>query len=143
MKQVVRIYFICQHNRCRSQMSEAFAKHLGGNNVEVYSAGLEKSELDPRTIDIMNEVGLDISSHTSKKIDMKLFVRSNIIVKLCEETREKCPIVPFGIQNVQWNLSDPSGGDLDSYRRTRDEIKEKVTELLKSRGLLSKEVTYG
>ncbi|OAS21388.1 arsenate reductase ArsC [Paenibacillus oryzisoli] len=134
MKKPVRIYFLCIQNRCRSQIAEAFAKHYGNDNVIAESAGLEASEIHPLTITVMKEVGIDISDHASKKIDMKTFLASNVIVKLCENLVERCPVVPFGITNVQWNILDPlehSEGNLEALRKTRDEIEKKVIDLLK------------
>ncbi|MCH1638909.1 arsenate reductase ArsC [Paenibacillus timonensis] len=132
MKKPVRLYFLCFQNRCRSQIAEAFAKHYGGDQVISQSAGLEASEIHPYTVEVMKEVGIDISTNVSKQIDMKTFMSSNAIVKLCEQLNEKCPIVPFGIMNVQWDIPDPlHGGGLEDVRRARDEIKQKVIELLR------------
>ncbi|MDR6553988.1 arsenate reductase ArsC [Paenibacillus qinlingensis] len=133
-KKPVRIYFLCIQNRCRSQIAEAFAKHYGKDNVIAESAGLEASDIHPLTVEVMKEVGIDISNQTSKKIDMKTFLASNVIVKLCENLVERCPVVPFGITNVQWNILDPlehSEGNLEALRKNRDEIEKKVIELLK------------
>ncbi|WP_082615081.1 arsenate reductase ArsC [Paenibacillus sp. Soil787] len=133
-KKPVRIYFLCIQNRCRSQIAEAFAKHYGKDNVIAESAGLEASDIHPLTIAVMKEIGIDISNHASKKIDMKTFLASNVIVKLCESLVERCPVVPFGITNVQWNILDPlehSEGNIEALRKTRDEIENKVIDLLK------------
>lgn len=132
-KKPVRLYFLCIQNRCRSQIAEAYAAQMGGDNVIAQSAGIEASEVHPFTVEVMKEVGIDISRSVSKPINMKTFVSSNAIIKLCEESNEKCPIVPFGIMNVQWNIPDPltHGGTLDDVRRARDEIKLKVADLLK------------
>ncbi|RKN85976.1 arsenate reductase ArsC [Paenibacillus ginsengarvi] len=134
-KKVTQIYFLCGQNRCRSQMAEAFAKHYGGERVVVESAGLEPSNmLHPFTIEVMREVGIDLSQNVCKKIDMKFFISANAIVKLCEQVVERCPIVPFNIMNVEWNITDPlaiDGGTIQDVRRARDEIQEKVIDLLK------------
>ena len=108
MGEPVKIYFICIFNRARSQIAEAFAKKYGGDRVEVSSAGVDGArEIHPMTIEVMKEVGIDISQNKSKTLNMKTFVGSNVIVKLCEEAHERCPIVPFGIQNEQWDIVDP------------------------------------
>lgn len=129
----VRLYFLCIQNRCRSQIAEAFAKYYGGDHVIVESAGLEASEIHPYTIEVMKEVGIDISVNSSKPIDMKFFISSHAVVKLCEQVHERCPVVPFGIRNVQWNIPDPLtyGVQLEDVRKTREEIREKVLELLR------------
>ncbi|MCY9692216.1 arsenate reductase ArsC [Paenibacillus alginolyticus] len=133
-KAPVNIYFLCIQNRCRSQIAEAFAKEYGGSNVNVHSAGLEASDVHPLTVEVMREVGIDIASNVSKRIDMKTFVASNVIVKLCEQLKERCPIVPFGIANVEWNIEDPlvpGKESIEAVRVARDEIKDKVIDLLR------------
>ncbi|MRN52733.1 arsenate reductase ArsC [Paenibacillus monticola] len=129
----VRLYFLCIQNRCRSQIAEAYAKHYGGENVIAESAGLETGDVHPYTIEVMKEVGIDISHEISKTIDMKTFMQSNVIVKLCEQLNEKCPVVPFAIKNVQWNVADPLAqqGRLEEVRAARDEIRLNVIELFR------------
>ncbi|CAN7202726.1 arsenate reductase ArsC [Paenibacillus sp. LjRoot153] len=132
LKKPVRIYFLCIQNRCRSQIAEAFAKHYGGEHVVVESAGLEPHDIHPFTVEVMKEVGIELSGITSKKIDMKYFISSNVIVKLCQQVAERCPIVPFGITSIDWNIEDPLiTGDIQTVRYARDEIQKKVIELLK------------
>ncbi|WP_339288260.1 arsenate reductase ArsC [Paenibacillus sp. FSL E2-0201] len=133
MQQPIRLYFLCIQNRCRSQIAEAFARHYGGNHVVAESAGLESGDIHPYTIEVMKEIGIDISNKSSKTIDMKTFMQSKVIVKLCEQVNEKCPIVPFAIKNVQWNVTDPLTRDglLGDVRAARDEIQQKVIALLK------------
>ncbi len=135
MDKPLRMYFLCVHNRCRSQMAEAFAKYYAGEKVIAFSAGVEESTIHPLTIEVMKEVGIDISDHQSKRIDMKAFISSQIVIKLCEQVNERCPIVPFGIQNVQWDIPDPTPkqgeGRIEEFRDVRDLIQEKVLQLLK------------
>ncbi|MGG2196467.1 arsenate reductase ArsC [Paenibacillus validus] len=135
MQNELRLYFLCGQNRCRSQMAEAFARHCATDKVFIDSAGLDPSPLHPLTIEAMNEVGIDISQQQSKKINMKIFLASDVIVKLCEDIQERCPIVPFRIRNEQWNIRGPLSGSsptLDDVRKAREEIKQKVTILLQS-----------
>jgi arsenate reductase len=140
MKKPVRIYFLCMQNRCRSQIAEAYAKYYGGSNISVHSAGLEGEEIHPLTIEVMREEGFDLESHYSKPIDMKTFMGANVVVKLCEQLKERCPVVPFGIQNYQWDIPDPlPSGNIDEVRKARDLIKEKVIELLTQLNVLESE----
>ncbi|AIQ35995.1 hypothetical protein CA600_22875 [Paenibacillus sp. VTT E-133280] len=133
MQQPIHLYFLCIQNRCRSQIAEAFARHYGGDHVVAESAGLESGDIHPYTIEVMKEIGIDISNKSSKTIDMKTFMQSKVIIKLCEQVNEKCPIVPFAIKNVQWNVIDPLTHDglLGDVRAARDEIQQKVIALLK------------
>jgi arsenate reductase len=113
-------------------MAEAFMNHYAGEHVIAKSAGLEPGIVHPLTIEAMNEFGIDISSSISKRIDMKTFTASKLIVKVCELDKEKCPIVPFGVQSVQWDILDPTDSSrLEDFRVTRDEIRYKVLDLLK------------
>ncbi|MDQ0195385.1 arsenate reductase ArsC [Paenibacillus wynnii] len=132
-KRPVRLYFLCIQNRCRSQIAAAYAKHYGGGNVIAESAGLETGAIHPYTIEVMKEVGIDISGEISKSIDMKIFMQSNVIVKLCEQLNEKCPVVPFAIKNVQWDVADPLTAEdqLEEVRATRDQIRLKIFELFR------------
>ncbi|AZN38375.1 arsenate reductase ArsC [Paenibacillus albus] len=135
MRKPLRIYFLSIYSRCRTQMAEAFAKHFAGDQIIVESAGLEESEIHPLAIEVMREVGIDISSYQPKRIDMRFFTSANIVVKLCEKANERCPVVPFEILNVQWDIPDPTPkadeqGNIDEFRVVRDEIKEKVLQLL-------------
>jgi arsenate reductase len=135
MQKELRLYFLCGQNRCRSQIAEAFAKYFATDHVIVNSAGLDPSPLHPLTIEAMNEVGIDISMQESKKINMKTFLSANVIVKLCEDIQERCPIVPFGIRNEPWNINDPLSGTnptLEDVRHVREQIKQKVIILLQS-----------
>ncbi|OFW82083.1 MAG: hypothetical protein A2201_08980 [Alicyclobacillus sp. RIFOXYA1_FULL_53_8] len=122
-------------------MAEAFARKYGGDGVFASSAGVDGAkDIHPMTIEVMKEVGIDISQNQSKTINMKTFVGSDVIVKLCEEANERCPIVPFGIQNEQWNIQDPmpsegSGSDIEQFRRARDEIEKLVQGLLHRLGI--------
>jgi len=147
-KQSIRIYFLCIQNRCRSQIAEAFAQKYAQDHVIIESAGLEASTIHPLTIQVMQEVGMDISERVSKKIDMKKFIASNVIVKLCEQVTERCPIVPFGIHSVEWNVVDPLHGEelsIEEVRKTRDEIEKRVIQLLTHLEVLNAEgvAVYG
>ena len=122
-----KVAFICVHNSCRSQMAEAWAKKLGGNILEVYSAGTEKyPEVKPLAVKVMEEVDIDMSSHYPKllsdipeEVDYLITMGCNVV----------CPFVP-NCYTEDWGLDDPSGGPIEDYRRTRDIIKEKVVDLI-------------
>lgn len=120
------VAFICVHNSCRSQMAEAFAKNLISEYFDVYSAGTEDyKEVKPGAVKVMEELGIDMSSHHPKllsdipaKIDVVVTMGCNV----------DCPYLPCDYRE-DWGLDDPSGGPLDDFRATRDIIKGKVLEL--------------
>lgn len=133
-----KIMFVCTGNSARSQMAEGLAREMSANRWEVYSAGLEPKTVNPYAIKAMQEIGLDISGQRSKELDYELMQQMDLIVTLCDNAKESCPVVPSHIQTLHWSLEDPataSGSEaeiLSVFRRTRDEIKERIETLLKS-----------
>lgn len=122
-----KVAFICVHNSCRSQMAEGWAKHLGKDVLDVYSAGTEDyPEVKPLAVKVMEEVGIDMSEHYPKllsdipeEVDILITMGCNVI----------CPFVPNSYSE-DWGLDDPSGGPIEDFRETRDIIKKKVEELI-------------
>ena len=135
--QMKKIMFLCTANSCRSQMAEGFAKEYGKGIVEVYSAGLMAAGVQQRAIAVMKEIGIDISKQQSKKIDADLLRRMDIVVTLCGHAEETCPWTPPEIKRIHWPIKDPVGTTgteeqiTREFRRARDEIKDKVQELIK------------
>ncbi|MDH5202721.1 MAG: arsenate reductase ArsC [Nitrospirota bacterium] len=131
-----KIMFLCTANSCRSQMAEGFAKKFGKDLIKVYSAGLMTAGVHRRAIAVMKEVGIDISKQDSKEIDEELLRQMDIIITLCVNAEEYCPITPPGIKRIYWPIKDPVGtigteeDILKEFRRARDEIKEKVQKLI-------------
>ena len=132
-----KIMFVCTANSCRSQMAEGFARAFGEGIVEVHSAGLMAAGVHKRAIAVMKETGIDISRQKSKEIDEKLMKQMDFVVTLCGHAEESCPWTPPGITRIHWPIKDPVGtvGSEDyimnEFRRARDEIREKVKELIK------------
>lgn len=124
MKKV--IYFICTGNACRSQMAEGFGKHILDDTWEVYSAGIERHGVNPKAIQAMAEVDIDISQHTSDKIDFKILERADLVVTLCGDAEQNCPVIPHGVKKVHWGFDDPAGRPWSEFQRVRDEIKYKI-----------------
>jgi arsenate reductase len=118
-------------------MAEGFAKAFGKGIVEVYSAGLMAAGVHKRAIAVMKEAGIDISRQKSKEIDDKLMRQMDIVITLCGHAEEYCPWTPPGITRIHWPIKDPVGTIgaedyiMNEFRRARDEIKEKVKELIK------------
>lgn len=123
-----KVAFICVHNSCRSQMAEGWAKKLGNDVLEAYSAGTEKyPEVKPLAVQVMEEAGVDMSLHHPKllsdipeEVDILITMGCNVV----------CPFVPNS-HSEDWGLEDPSGGPIEDYRNTRDLIKKKVEDLIK------------
>ncbi|HHY47303.1 MAG TPA: arsenate reductase (thioredoxin) [Firmicutes bacterium] len=130
------ILFLCTGNSCRSQMAEGFAKAIGGDAWEVYSAGLEPAGLNPRAVEVMREVGIDISSQTSDPIDPGLLARVDLVVTLCGDAEERCPVTPPHVKRIHWPLPDPAKATgtedeiMRKFREVRDDIRQRVQELM-------------
>lgn len=122
-----KVAFVCVHNSCRSQMAEGWTKKLGSDIFEVYSAGTEDyPEVKPLAVQVMEEVGVDMSEHKPKllsdipsELDLLITMGCNVV----------CPFVP-NQHSEDWGLDDPSGGPIEGFRETRELIKQKVEELI-------------
>lgn len=122
-----KLAFVCVHNSCRSQMAEGWAKELGSDIFEVYSAGTEDyPEVKPKAVQVMEEIGIDMSGHKPKLLSDIPYELDLLITMGCNV---QCPYVPNKYM-TDWGLEDPSGGPLDDFRNTRDLIKVKVEELI-------------
>jgi arsenate reductase (thioredoxin) len=122
------ILFLCVHNAGRSQMAAAFAREMGGDDVVVHSAGSDPSEnLNPAVVEAMEEVGLDISRESPKRLTEEMGRRADVIVTMgCGDA---CPVY-FGKRYEDWELEDPRDKDLNTVRRIRDQIRDRVRALV-------------
>ncbi|MFP4079816.1 MAG: arsenate reductase (thioredoxin) [Ectothiorhodospira sp.] len=131
-----RLLFLCTGNSCRSQMAEGWARHLGGDRVQVDSAGIEAHGKNPRAISVMQEAGVDISGQASTRVTPEMLDWADTVVTVCGHADEHCPILPPGTRRVHWPLEDPArakgseGEILAVFRATRDEIRQRVETLL-------------
>lgn len=130
-----RVLFVCLHNSARSQMAEAFLKRIAGDRFDVESAGLEAGTLNPTVVEVMKEVGIDISRNKTKSVNDPRIAsqRYRYVITVCEESKAgQCPIVPTEGKRLAWHFADPSsfsGSDellLTMTRFVRDRIREKV-----------------
>ena len=128
-----RILFVCIENSNRSQMAEAFARKMGGDRVEVYSAGSRPSgQVNPRAIQFMDELGIDMRAHRSLGLDDVPQDGYDAVVTMgCGDA---CPFVPARIRE-DWALTDPKTLDDDGFRAVRDDIRARVTDLLQRLGV--------
>lgn len=122
------VLFVCVHNAGRSQMAAAFLTHLGGERVEVRSAGSAPANgLNPVAVQAMAEAGIDISSQMPKVLTSEAVQSSDVVITMgCGDT---CPVFP-GKRYLDWTLDDPAGKDLDAVRPIRDGIELRVRHLL-------------
>ncbi|AOX00851.1 MAG: arsenate reductase, glutathione/glutaredoxin type [Moorea sp. SIOASIH] len=129
MKQIM---FVCKRNSCRSQMAEGFARTLGEGKISVTSSGLEASRVHPTAIQVMDEINIDITDQTSNPLDDFKAEDYDAVISLCG-----CGVnLPeaWVLRDVfeDWQLDDPDGQPLETFRRVRDEIKERVAKLVET-----------
>jgi len=108
-KQPMRVLFLCTHNSSRSQMAEGLLRARGGDAFEVFSAGTHPRAVHPLAIKAMAEIGIDISKHKAKGIEE--FTDQppiDLVVTVCNEAAEECPIFPNARQQLHWSFPDPS-----------------------------------
>lgn len=127
-----RLLFVCVENSCRSQMAEAFARRLGGEEVEAHSAGSRPSgRVHPRAVQFMEELGYDLSRQGSKSVDDVPPGSFDAVVSMgCGDA---CPHVP-ALRRLEWEIPDPKDLPDEEFRRVRDQIGERVKELLAELG---------
>jgi len=141
MKAKLNILYLCTGNSCRSQMAEGWTRHFGGERVHVESAGIEAHGKNPRAIAIMADAGIDISGQESTVVSDAMIQSADIVVTVCGHADEQCPVVPPGAEKIHWPLSDPAKATgteeeiMQAFRKTRDEVKRRVRELLNDREL--------
>ena len=141
---MLKVLFLCTGNSCRSQMAEAFARHLKSDQLEAYSAGLEAHGLNPNAVKVMAETGVDITGQHSRHVDELQGVVFDYVVTVCGHADEHCPVFPGKTKVVHVGFDDPpklarnaqsEEEALGHYRRVRDEIRQFVETLPEQFGL--------
>ncbi|MBP2257419.1 arsenate reductase (thioredoxin) [Virgibacillus alimentarius] len=126
------IYFLCTGNSCRSQMAEGWAKHYLKDNWDVKSAGVEAHGLNPNAVKAMKEVGMDISNQKSEIIDTGVLNHATMVITLCGDAEDKCPMTPPHVKREHWGFDDPAKAEgteeenWEVFQRVRDEIGERM-----------------
>ena len=123
-----KVLFVCTHNSARSQMAEGLLRALYGDRYEAFSAGIQPSKVNPYAITVMAEIGVDISTHYSKHVDVYHGIRFDYVVTVCNQAKETCPFFQGGEEYLHSDFEDPSQFDgnedqkLAIFRQIRDQI---------------------
>lgn len=131
------LYFLCTGNSCRSQMADGWAQKLLPEDWEVYSAGIETHGVNQNAIKAMEEVGIDISHHTSDLIDVNILNNATLAVTLCGDAADKCPVTPPSVRREHWGFPDPAkatGTDEEKwavFQQVRDAIGARIEQFVK------------
>ncbi|MGC9519857.1 MAG: arsenate reductase ArsC [Desulfuromonadaceae bacterium] len=142
MKEKMKVLFLCTGNSCRSQMAEGWTRHLKGDVIEAYSAGIETHGLNSHAVKVMAEAGVDISAQRSQNIEEFRDVNVDVVVTVCGHAHETCPFFPGNSKVVHAGFNDPpqmarelaqqgasEEEQLECYRQVRDEIRAFVETL--------------
>lgn len=133
-----RVLILCTGNSARSQMAEGLLRNLAGDHFEVASAGVAPSQVRPEAIEVMSELGIDISSHRSKSVDEFLGQEFDYVITVCDNANELCPVFSGQTKRIHWSFEDPAAAQGDEstrlavFLRVRDEIAERLEDFVQS-----------
>lgn len=125
-----KVLILCTGNSCRSHLAEGILRAEAGDFFEVFSAGSKPAGyVHPQAVAVMAEIGIDISSHTSKHLEQFLAAGIDIVITVCDSAQEACPVFPGGVQRHHWGFPDPPKDirpgetEADAFRRIREQIR--------------------
>ncbi|MCX4186360.1 arsenate reductase ArsC [Methylophaga sp. OBS4] len=128
----LRVMFLCTGNSCRSQMAEGWARALSGDDIEIKSAGIEAHGQNTHAIKVMAEIGIDISQQESIRVNGEMLEWADLLVTLCDNAEEQCPLLSPHTIKVHLPLPDPAkmkGEEaeiLGAFRETREKVRQRV-----------------
>ncbi len=123
---------MCTHNSARSQMAEGLLRHLTGNRLVAYSAGIEATHVRPQALRVMGELGIDISGQESKTLDRYLGEPFDYVITVCDDAKKACPFFPGAAQRLHWSLPDPAAAEgtederLEVFRSVRVRLRHHI-----------------
>jgi len=136
MENKIKVLFVCTGNSCRSQMAEGLLRAIADDRFDVYSAGSHPSRVHPIAIKVMNELDIDITSHTSDPIDMFFSEGIDYVITLCDNAKEFCPTFPGNARKIHWSVNDPFRSwkndhkIIGRYRMTLNELQERIEQFI-------------
>jgi arsenate reductase (thioredoxin) len=136
---MLKVLFLCTENACRSQMAEGLVNHDLAGKVQAFSAGVRPSRVNPRAIRVMAELGIDLSQHRAKSVDDLAGEQLDLVITVCDQAQQQCPIFPGDTEVVHVGFQDPAqatGAEdeiLTVFRRLRDDLRARLVPLLRER----------
>jgi arsenate reductase len=133
----LRVLFVCTGNRARSQMAEGFLRHGAGHRFEVYSAGTKPKGLSPITVEVMREVGVDVSEHRSKSVEEFVSEDFDYVITVCDVARAACPRFDRSKRQLHWRITDPAELEasgvvsIEAFRAARDELRSRIEDFIR------------
>jgi arsenate reductase len=134
-----KVLFLCTENACRSQMAEGLVNHDLAGKVKAFSAGVRPSRVNPRAIQVMAELGIDISQHRSKSVDDLKGEQLDLVITVCDNAAKQCPIFPGETEVMHMGFPDPATATgteaeiLTVFRAVRDDLRERLGNLLREK----------
>ncbi len=134
-----RVLFVCSGNRARSQMAQQPLRHLAGDRFGVHSAGTEPKGLARLTVEVMREIGIDVSGQQSKSVKEFANQRFECVITVCDSARQRCPVFPGGGERIHWGVEDPADAEgrgeppLQAFRAARDALRARIEKFLRER----------
>ena len=131
-----KVLFICTGNACRSQIAHGLLNKIASLDFEVFSAGSHPSKVHLISIAVMEEIGIDISKHTSNHINDYLNKKIDFVITVCDNANNACPRFPENVKRIHWSIDDPFRNwnfdlnPLSTFRETREEIKLKLLKFI-------------
>jgi len=136
---MLKVLFLCTENACRSQMAEGLANHDLPGRVQAFSAGVRPSRVNPRAIQVMAELGIDIRHHRSKSVDELAAETFDLVITVCGQAREECPVFFGPAEVLHVGFPDPAraqgtdGEIMAVFRQVRDEMRQQLIPLLQEK----------
>ncbi len=132
MSKTPKVLILCTGNSARSQMAEGLLRQEAGDRYEVFSAGTKPTQVRPEAIAVMREIGIDISGHRSKSIDEFAGQELDLVITVCDNAKESCPVFPGRIRRLHWPFEDPAAvvgleeQRVAAFRSIRDQIHQRI-----------------
>jgi arsenate reductase len=137
---MLRVLFLCTENACRSQMAEGLVNHDLAGQVKAFSAGVQPNRVNPRAIQVMGELGIDISHHRSKSVDDLKGEQFDLVITVCDSAAGQCPMFPGNAEILHIGFPDPAQATgteeeiMATFRRVRDDMRRQLIPFLRERG---------
>ena len=136
---MLKVLFLCTENACRSQMAEGLVNHDLAGQVQAWSAGVRPSRVNPRAVQVMAELGIDISHHRSKSVDDLAGEAFDLVITVCDQAQQQCPIFPGETQVMHVGFPDPARATgteaevMAAFRQVRDALREELVPVLREK----------
>ena len=136
---MLKVLFLCTENACRSQMAEGLVNHDLAGQAKAFSAGVRPSRVNPRAVQVMAELGIDIGQQRSKSVDDLAGEQFDLVITVCDQAREECPFFPGPTEKLHVGFPDPAkatGSEAEimaAFRRVRDAMREQLVPRLREK----------